>query len=69
MRQEIDRVISIEHVLAEARAFLNDCHWKLEISDSIVKIPKDAALAVRSRAYIITETPDIGFGDHYQRSS
>mgnify|MGYP000521135488 CR=1 FL=1 len=36
----IDQIIPIEKVLADAKAFLDECGWELEIEDSMITIPK-----------------------------
>ena len=63
---DLDSIIPCARVLDEARGFLQECHWSLEIDDQIVVMPPDLELVVRSRAFIAAEAPDIFLGDHYE---
>jgi len=66
IRFMIDEIIPMEKVLADGRAFLDECEWELEIEDSMITIPKGTDLQVQTRAYILANAPDIFLGDHYE---
>lgn len=62
----IDRVIPQARVLVEARKFLAECGWELEIGDSRVEIPVNTELRVQTRAYVVADAPDVLLGNHYE---
>ncbi len=61
----IDKVISREKVLGDVRELLAECGWELEIAGSKVKISADTDLRVQTRAYVLSDAPDVFLADHY----
>ncbi len=62
----IDNIIPIEKVLSDAKLFLNECGYALEIGDELIRLPIDINLEVQTRAYIMANAPDIFLGNHYE---
>jgi|GEM_PF-2653142 len=62
-----DDVIPREKILSDARSFLDQCNWELEIGESVwVRIPRNTELRVRTRAFIEADAPDIFLDDHFE---
>lgn len=66
MNELIDQVIPVDKVIADARAFLAECEWKLEIGDTLVDLPENIELRIRSRAYIAATAPNVFIGDNFE---
>jgi hypothetical protein len=62
----IDAILPKEKVIKRAQLFLDSCDWSLEIGASLVSIPKDTQICVRSRAFIKADAEDVFLGDHYE---
>jgi biotin synthase-like enzyme len=63
---QIEAILPKEKVIQQAKSFLEGCGWKLEINSTMVSIPEDTELSIRSRAYIKADAEDVFLGDHYE---
>jgi len=66
MENRIEKIIPISKIMYDIRHFLEKCNWELEIGEQLVRIPKNEELFVQTRAYVLTNAPDIFLGDHYE---
>ncbi len=66
--QELDRAIPREKVLAAVRQFLDAAGWELEFGEParVLRIPREPAPLLVSRAYVKAEAPGVFMGDHYE---
>jgi hypothetical protein len=62
----IEAILPKEKVIRHAESFLDSCGWNLEVGESLVSIPKEAHLSVRSRAFIKADADDVFLDDHYE---
>ena len=66
MNELLNEVVPIDKVIADARRFLTECGWLLEIEGQVIPLPKDLELRVQTRAYISASAPDVFLGDHFE---
>ncbi len=64
--KRIEAMLPKEKVIRQAQSFLDSCGWSLEIDESLVSIPKEAQICVRSRAFIKADAEDVYLGNHYE---
>ena len=62
----IEAMLPKEKVIQQTLSFLNSCGWRLEIDESLISIPKEAQIYVRSRAFIRADSEEVFLGDHYE---
>ncbi|HLL14003.1 MAG TPA: hypothetical protein VK388_02885 [Pyrinomonadaceae bacterium] len=67
MIKHVEAALPVPSVLKQAAEFLSKCGWKLEIEETIIEIPKDTELIVRSRAFIKAEIEgQLFLDDHFE---
>ena len=64
--EQIEAVLPKEKVMREANIFLDRCGWKLEIDATVISIPQDIQIGIRSRSYVKADAEDVFLGDHYE---